>query len=79
MPFECRGREYHYVVGSDLQRDGMYLEVTDTPSGPLVLEVFYSDQTDQMTFTAGREDLPFELVEWALATARQRLTPTAKR
>jgi hypothetical protein len=31
MPFVCRGQEYHYVVGSDVQRDGMYLEVTETP------------------------------------------------
>jgi hypothetical protein len=79
MPFSCRGQEYRYVVGSDVQRDGMYLEVTDTQTEPDVLEVFYSDQTDQMTFTAYRWDIPLELVEWAVTLAKERLIPTAKR
>lgn len=78
MPFSCRGQEYQYVVGSDVQRDGMYLEVTDTRAEPDVLEVFYSDQTDKMTFTAYRPDIPLELVEWALAMAKERLIPTAR-
>jgi len=79
MPFSCRGQEFEFVVGSDVQRDGMYFEVTDTLAEPDVLEVFYSDQTDQMTFTAYRRDIPLELVEWALTMAKERLVPTAKR
>lgn len=79
MPFSCRGQEYQYVVGSDVKRDGMYLEVTDAQPEPDVLEVFYSDQTYEMTFTAYRPDIPFELVEWALTIAKERLIPTAKR
>jgi hypothetical protein len=79
MPFSCRGQDYEYVVGSDMQRDGMYLEVTDTRDEPDVLEVFYSDQTDQMTFTAYRWDIPLEVVEWAVKLARERLIPTTKR
>lgn len=80
MPFVCRGQDYHYIVGSDVQRDGMYLEVTETPhAGPEILEVFYSDQTDLMFFTAYRPDLPLELVEWAVAMAKERLIPAAKR
>jgi hypothetical protein len=78
MPFNCRGREYTYVVGSDLQRDGMYLEVSETQRGPEILEVFYSDQTHEMTFTAHRPALPVELVEWAMRIARERLIPVAK-
>ncbi len=79
MPFSCRGQEYNYVVGSDVQRDGMYLEVTDTLPEPDVLEVFYSDQTNHMTFTAYRPDIPVELIEWALTVARERLIPTSMR
>jgi hypothetical protein len=79
VPFTCRGQEYHHVVGSDVQRDGMYLEVTDTRAAPDVLEVFYSDRTDEMTFTAYRPDIPLEVVEWALTMAKERLIPTAKR
>ena len=79
MSFSCRGLEYQYVVGSDVKRDGMYLEVTDTQDESDVLEVFYSDQTDQMTFTAYRWDIPLEVVEWAVTLAKERLIPTAKR
>jgi hypothetical protein len=43
MPFVCRGHEYHCVIGSDVQRDGMYLEIAESLSGPEILEVFYSD------------------------------------
>ncbi|HYD89597.1 MAG TPA: hypothetical protein VEA80_19105 [Vitreimonas sp.] len=57
----------------------MYLEVTDTQDEPDVLEVFYSDQTDQMTFTAYRGDIPLEVVEWAVTLAKERLIPTARR
>jgi hypothetical protein len=32
-----------------------------------------------MFFTAYRSDIPLELVEWALAVAKERLIPTAKR
>lgn len=79
MPFQCRGREYRYVVGSDVERDGMYVEVTEAAARSEVLEVFYSDQTDDMTFTAYLPDIPLELVEWALAVAKERLIPIAKR
>lgn len=79
MPFSCRGREYQFIVGSDVQRDGMYLEVTDALAMSDVLEFFYSDQTDQMTLTTYIPDIPLELVERALTMAKERLMPIAKR
>ena len=78
MRFVCKGREYHCDVGSDVQRDGMYIEVAETQDGPEILEVFYSDETGEMSFTAYRSDIPLELVEWAALTARERLIPTAQ-
>lgn len=70
-------REYRGTVGSDVDRNGMYLEVDElTGSHPTsVLEVFYSDSNGAMTITAHRAELPFELVEWALGEARRRLPP----
>ncbi len=66
---------YHVVVGSDVStRDGMYLEISE--GRELVLEVFYSDTDDTMSLTAHRTNVPLPLVEWAIAEAKVRLTPS---
>ena len=68
------GREYAYVVGSDVIRDGMYVEVGDGPDGAnAILEIFYSDASHKMTVTLYRPDVPLEVVEWAISIARERL------
>jgi len=69
------GRRYGCIRGSDIHRDGMYLEITDLLDEHVVLEIFYSDQNHQMTFQAFATDLPLELVEWAVATAKWSLPP----
>ena len=71
---EISGQRYGVTVGSDIQRDGMYLEVEDEAKAVLA-EVFYSDRDDSMTFTGYRPDLPLTLVEWMIAHARERLMP----
>lgn len=76
MNAEFRGRRYSYLIGSDVERDGMYLELSDvTEETADVLEVFYSDQTGAMTVTTFCENIAFEAVEWALDQARSRLLP----
>ncbi len=78
-PFTLNNTEYTYVVGSDIVRDGMFLEVSDNRDGPdIILEISYSDETGQMTMTAFRPAMPLELVAWAIASAKGRLPPTAK-
>ena len=78
MAKEHNGTEYHYVLASDLVRDGMCIEVSDEPDGPNVLiEIFYSDVTHEMTMTLFKPDVPIEVIEWAISVARKRL-PAAK-
>lgn len=70
-------REFEFIVGSDVPRDGMYLEAMDVTRGRSkpVAEVFYSDITHKMTFSVFEPDLPFEILEHIAAVARHRLTP----
>lgn len=68
------GHSYEVIVGSDIQRDGMYLEAWNE-GGAVVAEVFYSDQDDTMTFTGYLSDLPLTLVEWMIGQAKIRLIP----
>jgi hypothetical protein len=65
---------YDAIVGSDMERDGMFLEIRDK-LGQTAAEVFYSDRTSEMTFTAYVADLPATAVEWMIETARSRLVP----
>ena len=73
------GRRYSTTMGSDVQRDGMYLELEDiTPRGRgIVAEWFYSDVDGTMTFTAYRRNLPGAVLEWFQSEASRRLPPRA--
>lgn len=76
MPLSLKDNVYTYTVGSDVQRDGMYLEVSDDPKGrSVLLEIFYSDRTREMTISVFSRDVPLEAVEWAISAAKKRLPP----
>lgn len=71
--------EYEFLRGSDIQRDGMYLEVSVKGTNPLrqLAEVFYSDVTHQFSVSCFEPDIPIEVVEQLLAWARTALPETA--
>ena len=72
-----REDEYQFLVGSDIQRDGMYLEMSDA-TGACVTEVFYSDVTGSMVVTLDKPSLPFEAVEQLLSMAKFCLPQTKR-
>jgi hypothetical protein len=69
---------YEYVRGSDVDRDGMLLEL-DRIAGSqreTVCEVFYSDVDGRFTFSAYVPELfPLEHVEELIRRARESLVP----
>lgn len=67
---------YRTVCGSDVQRDGMYLELIDESTGDEVAEVFYSDATHKMTVSVFQQELPLHVVELLIDRAKQDLPPT---
>ncbi len=68
------GKDYSCRVGSDIIRDGMYVEVLATPdTADAILEIFFSDVTFTMTVTLFAANVPLEVVEWAISVARDRL------
>lgn len=77
MEVSVTGRNYTFARGSDLDRDGMFLELVDQNAN-LMMEAFYSDQTHQMKFTASVTDIALELVEAFIAEARLRLPPSGR-
>lgn len=76
MDFHLKGHTYKLLIGSDIIRDGMYLEVENPVDdvNPL-FDIFYSDQTDELFITAFKENIPLEVMEWAISIAKLRLVP----
>ncbi len=72
---ELAGRSYKAIVGSDVDRDGMYLELTDQDN-LLVGEVFFSDVDSRMTVTLYQSEVPLEVIEWMVARSIVRLPPS---
>ena len=57
-------------------RDGMFLEVAKKGEEATPLfEVFYSDETHEMSFLALSDSIPLDIVEFSIARAKRDLPP----
>jgi hypothetical protein len=74
------GSEYRLTRGSDIVRDGMFIEadVLGSEQPRTVVEVFYSDKTGKFFVSCFEENVPVELVEYLIAEGRKCLPPTSK-
>lgn len=72
------GIEYEILRGSDIIRDGMYLEASISRPGirDQLLEIFYSDIDGSFTVSYCNDNLPMELVEYMIVNAKTALPPT---
>ncbi|HWN97395.1 MAG TPA: hypothetical protein VNT99_20355 [Methylomirabilota bacterium] len=73
MDIESHGKRYRTLRASDVERDGMALDLecgSDT-----LAEVFYSDVTGEFTISLFSRDLPLPVIEQFIAEARQSLVP----
>ena len=69
--------EYEILMGSDVNRDGMFLEVSMPNTNPLrqIAEVFYSDASQSFSLSYCEENTPIELVEYLINEAKKSLPP----
>ncbi len=69
--------KYEMRRGSDVLRDGMYLELSVSETYPLrqVAEVFFSDITHEFFLTCYEENIPLEVIEKLISKARISLLP----
>ena len=67
---------YETLMGSDVDRDGMFLELWErSPTRELALWAFYSDADGSFEFERHRDDVPPEVEAWFHQEARRRLPP----
>ena len=67
---------YRTLRGSDVQRDGMYLELIEHQTGNAVAEVFYSDASGSMSISVFQPEIPLEAIERLIERARHELPPS---
>lgn len=72
--------DYELTRGSDIHRDGMYLELSEAGTSPLrqIAEIFYSDVTHKFFLTCYEENVPLVMIEKLISEAQKSL-PSAKR
>jgi len=61
----------HFLVASDIHRDGLGLEMWDDAGQ--IAEIFRCDNPNSLTFRCFREDVPFVYIEKMVSLARLRL------
>ena len=57
-------RHSELIRGSDVARDGMFLELWERASGDLLVEAFYSDADGTMVFDHYRAEVPPPVRQW---------------
>lgn len=69
--------QYNLTCGSDVIRDGMYLELSEAGTSPLrqIAEVFYSDVTHEFSFSCYEECIPLQGIEKLILEAKKMLPP----
>jgi hypothetical protein len=79
MLIDHSGHRYTTIMGSDLERDGMFLELlVDGRSQAPPLVAFYSDVTGEFALeTLEKTSIPFEVIDAFLQEARQCLPPAS--
>lgn len=67
--------DYRIQRGSDIQRNGMFLELVDTKSGDCVVEVFYHDGSGKMSISIYAKEVPLDAIAYLTEQARHLLPP----
>ncbi|MDW7783322.1 hypothetical protein [Morganella morganii] len=72
MFIEENGTRYEIIRGSDVIRDGMYLELRLPDTSPVeqLAEIFYSDVTHQFSIRIFADNLPLSIIEILVAKAK---------
>lgn len=58
---EYKGRSYEILFGSDIQRDCVYLELSDRTKEPfeVLAEIIHYDEIGKVVFSCYKEEIPY--------------------
>lgn len=65
---EYKGKKYEILFGSDIQRNCVFLELSDRSKEPfeVLAEVIHYDEIGKVVFSCYSEEIPFVLIKWLM-------------
>lgn len=74
---EIDGRKYEIIFGSDVIRDGVYLELSDRTEEniDILAEVFYYNELGKIEFNCFKERVPYQLIKWLMDEVEKKNWP----
>lgn len=79
MIIESQGRRYEIMKGSDVQRDGVYVDltdITDENDKEYIMEIFHSDENGLEIFSSEKTEIPYEVLLKVIEISNQWLKPS---
>lgn len=70
-------RQYSLTMASNVVRDGVALELEEVGRPSNFAEVFFHDESGEMTISTFGKDFPLPVIEELIALAKTRLPPLA--
>lgn len=69
--------QYRVTMASNVERDGLALEIEEEAHPSRFAEVFYHDESHEMTISTFGQAFPLAIIEELIALAKVRLPPVS--
>jgi hypothetical protein len=73
MKLKINNKDYEIKIASDVNRDGIGLEIWDLETNRLLIEIFRADTDQRINFYSEKINVPIELIEKSLEVFTQRI------
>lgn len=73
MEFKADNRTFEIIVASDVDRDGLGIELWDRDNDKMLMEIFRHDDKRKITFFSEKQEIPLEVLEKYLADFEKRV------
>lgn len=73
MKLKIDNKEYEILIASDVNRDGIGLEIWDAVMDRMIIEIFRDDTEQRIDFYSKNITEPIELIEKSLEIFNQRI------
>jgi hypothetical protein len=73
MELKLDNKDYKLIIASDVIRDGIGLEIWDTKTDILIIEIFRADSEQRIDFYTEKITVPIELIEKSLEIFNKRI------
>lgn len=66
MELKIDNKDYKIIIASNVIRDGIGLEIWDTETDKMIIEIFRTDSDQRIEFYTEKITVPIELIEKSL-------------